>query len=369
MKRKLKFLAFVLCTTVVVGLSVSACSSGKDGKSAYDIWLEQGNTGTEQDFLDSLKGDQGLQGNPGRTPEIKVGVNGNWYVDGKDTGVKAQGDNGFPGNKIYNGQGEPAVENAVEGDMYIDTDKLDIYFYEDGEWVLKANIKGEIVKPFELSCIADGNSDMPIDLEAGVYVIEADLGSAELTTGKLQAKVESNTTETSSLLVKSQTRTEAAGSGHNIYYGYIVIGETDTHITFSAIGEAVTAGITLSAYEQPTLEADGKPVEIPVNSGMVTQFADTVLDVAVGSSVMAGDYTLTMAKEPLSRAESVSIFDDLLDIHDLNLKIGQIRIATGSATLTIGEPVPNSLIFRSTTSNNATFNFLVPATITLTKNV
>lgn len=29
---------------------------GVDGKSAYEIWLEQGNTGTEQEFLDSLKG-------------------------------------------------------------------------------------------------------------------------------------------------------------------------------------------------------------------------------------------------------------------------------------------------------------------------
>lgn len=29
------------------------------GKSAYEIWLEQGNTGTEQDFLDSLNGKDG----------------------------------------------------------------------------------------------------------------------------------------------------------------------------------------------------------------------------------------------------------------------------------------------------------------------
>jgi hypothetical protein len=29
---------------------------GNDGKSAYEIWLEQGNTGTEQDFLNSLGG-------------------------------------------------------------------------------------------------------------------------------------------------------------------------------------------------------------------------------------------------------------------------------------------------------------------------
>lgn len=32
---------------------------GADGKSAYEIWLDAGNSGTEQDFLDSLKGDKG----------------------------------------------------------------------------------------------------------------------------------------------------------------------------------------------------------------------------------------------------------------------------------------------------------------------
>ena len=35
---------------------------GEDGKSAYEIWLEQGNSGSEQDFLDSLKGEKGEQG-------------------------------------------------------------------------------------------------------------------------------------------------------------------------------------------------------------------------------------------------------------------------------------------------------------------
>lgn len=28
--------------------------AGADGKSAYQIWLDAGNTGTEQDFLDSI---------------------------------------------------------------------------------------------------------------------------------------------------------------------------------------------------------------------------------------------------------------------------------------------------------------------------
>ena len=32
------------------------------GKSAYEIWLDEGNTGTEQQFIDSLQGSQGSQG-------------------------------------------------------------------------------------------------------------------------------------------------------------------------------------------------------------------------------------------------------------------------------------------------------------------
>lgn len=37
-------------------------ADGTDGKSAYQIWLDNGNTGTEQDFLDSLVGADGQDG-------------------------------------------------------------------------------------------------------------------------------------------------------------------------------------------------------------------------------------------------------------------------------------------------------------------
>src|SRR5690606_27008261 len=36
--------------------------AGAEGKSAYEVWLEKGNTVSEQDFLDSLVGPQVLQG-------------------------------------------------------------------------------------------------------------------------------------------------------------------------------------------------------------------------------------------------------------------------------------------------------------------
>ena len=35
---------------------------GEDGVSAYDVWLSLGNTGDEQEFIDSLKGEAGVDG-------------------------------------------------------------------------------------------------------------------------------------------------------------------------------------------------------------------------------------------------------------------------------------------------------------------
>ena len=47
---------------------------GEAGKSAYQIWLDEGNTGTEQDFLDSLKGSSGTDGDSGNQSLIKTTV-------------------------------------------------------------------------------------------------------------------------------------------------------------------------------------------------------------------------------------------------------------------------------------------------------
>lgn len=44
------------------GLPGQDGQDGQDGKSAYQIWLDAGNTGTEQDFLDSLEGPPGPPG-------------------------------------------------------------------------------------------------------------------------------------------------------------------------------------------------------------------------------------------------------------------------------------------------------------------
>ena len=48
-----------------INLSGSPGSDGLDGRSAYEVWIDLGNTGTEDDFITSLKGSKGDPGTDG----------------------------------------------------------------------------------------------------------------------------------------------------------------------------------------------------------------------------------------------------------------------------------------------------------------
>lgn len=65
------------------GLPGTDGSNGTDGKSAYQIWLDEGNVGKELDFLESLTGEPGLGVEPGFlvTPAYDSGWLQNWTID------------------------------------------------------------------------------------------------------------------------------------------------------------------------------------------------------------------------------------------------------------------------------------------------
>lgn len=54
---------------------------GKTGDSAYEDWLNLGNTGTEQDFIDSLKGDKGDAFDTAPSTATSTGVAGQTAYD------------------------------------------------------------------------------------------------------------------------------------------------------------------------------------------------------------------------------------------------------------------------------------------------
>ena len=83
------------------GVSVLGVSktSSENGVDTYTITYSDGHTDnfTVTNGKDGATGAQGIPGKDGHTPTITIGVNGNWYVDGVDTGYKAQGETGATG--------------------------------------------------------------------------------------------------------------------------------------------------------------------------------------------------------------------------------------------------------------------------------
>ena len=77
--------------------------------SAYDIAVKHGFKGTEQDWLNSL------------VPTI--GSNGNWFINGKDTGISAVGSGDGSWTKDYNVLlNKPTINGLVlQGDIEIPT--------------------------------------------------------------------------------------------------------------------------------------------------------------------------------------------------------------------------------------------------------
>ena len=87
---------------------------GDPGKSAYEIAVKNGYSGSEQEWITSLAGV------PGQTPHI--GANGNWYIGAVDTGVKAGAVTSY--NDLTD---KPTLNgDVIEGDMEIQSIPIEV---------------------------------------------------------------------------------------------------------------------------------------------------------------------------------------------------------------------------------------------------
>ena len=97
-----------------IGPEGPAGIDGQDGLSAYEVWISQGNTGTEQDFLNGVIGPQGPAGNDGvngidgQNGQDGLSAYETWLSQG-NTGTEADFLNGITGP-----QG-PVGTNGVDG--------------------------------------------------------------------------------------------------------------------------------------------------------------------------------------------------------------------------------------------------------------
>lgn len=130
---------------------VSIIKTNTDGNiDTYTITYSNGSTSTftVTNGVDGNQGIQGIPGQDGKTPEITIGNNGNWFIDRVDSGFKAQGEEGKPGQpgkdgtSLISSNGVPSNDKGIDGDTYIDLDTWNYYLKENYIWVLKGNIKG-----------------------------------------------------------------------------------------------------------------------------------------------------------------------------------------------------------------------------------
>ena len=95
-------------------------ANGIDGKSAYKSWLDAGNTGTEEDFINSLKGEKGDTGPTGAKGDTgPTGANGidgksayKSWLDAGNTGTEEDFINSLKGEK---GDTGPTGANGKDG--------------------------------------------------------------------------------------------------------------------------------------------------------------------------------------------------------------------------------------------------------------
>ncbi|MBR5140122.1 MAG: trypsin-like peptidase domain-containing protein [Clostridia bacterium] len=70
---------------------------------------------------------------------ISIGPNGNWFINGEDSGAKAVPENP---NKWHTGSGAPSALLGNEGDLYLNTVNGDVYEKKASYWEIVTNISG-----------------------------------------------------------------------------------------------------------------------------------------------------------------------------------------------------------------------------------
>ena len=117
---KYKKLFISVFSALLLTSSLVSCNKKSDyNEEIYRIYQsakEDGYQGTYEEWLESIKGekgDKGEDGKDGSTPLITIGNNGNWFINGVDSGVKARGEDGKDATA-------PEITIGENGNWFID---------------------------------------------------------------------------------------------------------------------------------------------------------------------------------------------------------------------------------------------------------
>ena len=136
---------------------------GPQGDSAYEVWLSQGNTGTEQDFLNSLEGEQGEKGDKGDP--------------GDEVWESATGGINYSGGNVGIGDKAPhrllSIHGTVPAVRLTDSDWPGLYgewlSLADGTWRFRAD-QGNVQENTAIAFDVDGSEKVRIASSGNVGI-------------------------------------------------------------------------------------------------------------------------------------------------------------------------------------------------------
>lgn len=131
-------------------------TNGEDGKSAYSIWLENNNTGTEEDFIASLVGEDGLDAYSIAVANGYIGSVENWLQS-------LIGTNGTDGicaecNNTIDPEPEPNLDGTI------------LMTFKTGMAI--DNVKVGYLKNGQLSMMSDANVTEENGLTSVIYSLD-----------------------------------------------------------------------------------------------------------------------------------------------------------------------------------------------------
>ncbi|MCR5245024.1 MAG: BspA family leucine-rich repeat surface protein [Bacteroidales bacterium] len=132
--------------TDINGNKMPVC--GKDGADGHTPVIVIGENGNWFiDGVDTGISSHGKDGTDGETPTVEIGENGNWFINGEDTGMPSRGANGTNGTNGKNGKdGKDGTTPQISVDA-------DGYWCVDGQRIKDAN--GDYVKASASSAEVD----------------------------------------------------------------------------------------------------------------------------------------------------------------------------------------------------------------------
>ena len=301
-----------------------ALNAAQNGKSAYDTWLSLGNTGTEEDFINFLKGEKGATGvGIENTEDNNDGTFTIKYSDGSSFTTKnlmgPQGEQGLKGDRGEKGeqgvQG-PAGEIGPQGEAgpagepgaasTDDQTAAEVVSTATGA-IAATNVDGAIAE-LEAKKLALAGGTMTGDLTMGANDISG-TGSVTATTfsGDLNGTINTATTAT--------TQTAADNSTKIATTAYADAASTDDQTAAEVVSTA-TANIAALTVQTALAELDDEKLalaggemsgNITMNGTVTVDGRDLSVDGAKLDAIEAGATADQTAAQVVSTATGANI--------------------------------------------------------------